>query len=65
MPRQMSWGACEQAFGQAENWGEGKRKWSAVDLFVPQAAQARNMSIGEPRQVLVALYKGLERKPFT
>ena len=97
MPRQMSWGACEQALGQAGNWGEGKAKIpvgdrsslrtadvssrssplrdvlrgvakrpsaamseekrlpfagydrSAVDLFVPQAAQARNMSIGEHR----------------
>ena len=26
MPRQMSWGACEQALGQAGNWGEGKAK---------------------------------------
>ena len=42
MPRKMSWGACEQAFGRAGNWGEGKRKFlsaivgdrSAVDLFV-------------------------------
>ena len=39
MPRQMSWGACEQDFGRAGNWGEGKAKipvgdQSAVDLFV-------------------------------
>ena len=41
MPRQISWGACEQAFGRAGNWGEGKRIFlfpvgdrSAVDLFV-------------------------------
>ena len=35
MPRQMSWGACEQALGRAGNWGEGKSEnRSAVDLFV-------------------------------
>ena len=41
MPRQMSWGACEQAFGRTGNWGEGRRIFlfpvgdrSAVDLFV-------------------------------
>ena len=39
MPREMSWGACEQAFGRAGNWGKGKAKIpvgdrSAVDLFV-------------------------------
>ena len=31
----MSWGACEQDFGRAGNWGEGKSEnRSAVDLFV-------------------------------
>ena len=63
MPRQMSWGACEQALGQAGNWGEGKAKIPVGDRSSLRTADVSSRS-SPLRDVLRGVTSATQRQKF-
>ena len=63
MPRQMSWGACEQALGQAGNWGEGKAKIPVGDRSSLRTADVSSRS-SPLRDVLRGGTSATQRQKF-